>query len=389
MFPTAFTKTLHTLDRPGLGAAFFRLALALLLLAVLGYWAVRVPVALYETSTDARLEISASATIVQSSMTGRIVESNLALGRKVAKGDVLLRMDSRPEQLAVREQQARISSIEPQIQALNSQIAEEEATGIAEQRASVSAVEEAKQKVREAETPAKAARLERQRYERLKREGLAPDREVEKAIAESEQRDQAVLTARAAIDRLEREQKTRDQQRLVRIATIRTEITRLQTAKSEAKASVERAGYDVELREIRAPVGGTIGEASVLLPGSVLREGTRVAAIVPSGNLRIVAFFPPQSAHGRIQPEAKAKLRLKGYPWTEFGAVEARVTHVALESVDGRGARVELEVLDSPTLKVAPSHGMPGELEVEVERTPPLHLIMRTAGQWLTTVRKP
>jgi len=388
MFPTAFTKTLHTLDRPGLGAAFLRLFLALLLLAALGFWAVRVPVALYETSADARLEIFESATVVQSSMTGRIIESNLALGRKVTKGDVLLRMDARPEQLAVREQQARITSIDPQIQALNAQIAEEEEAGRAERAASVSAVEEAKQKVREAETPAKAARLERQRYERLKRERLAPDREVEKAIAESEQRDQAVLTAKAAIDRLEREQKTRDQQRLVRIATIRTEITRLQTTKSEARASVERAGYDVELREIRAPVDGTIGEAPVLLPGSVLREGTRIAAIVPSGKLRIVAFFPPQAAHGRIQPDARAKLRLKGYPWTEFGVVEASVARVAAESLDGR-ARVELEVLDSPTLRTSLSHGMPGELEVEVERTPPLHLIMRTAGQWLTAVRKP
>ncbi len=388
MIPTAFTKTLHTLDRSTPKAALLRLVLAAVALAGLTYWMLQVPVALYETSSEARLEIDSSATVLQSSMTGRIVESHLAMGRAVQKGEVLVRMDSRPEQLAVLEQKVRITAIEPQIQALRAQIAEEESAGSAEQRASVSAIEEARLRIREAETPAKAAQLERRRFERLKKEGLAPERDVEKAVAESERLDQVVVTARAAIERLEREQKTRDQQRLVRIAAIRSDITRLDTARTSARASAERAGYDVELREIRAPVSGTIGEATVLLPGSVLQEGTRIASIVPAGQLRIVALFAPQAAYGRVRPGALAKLRLKGYPWTEFGVVEAQVSRVATEDRDGR-ARVELQVMPSPTLKAELRHGMPGELEVEVERTPPFYLVLRTAGQWLTAVRKP
>lgn len=388
MIPTAFTKTLNTLDRSTPVTALLRLLFAVLVICALAWWMTRVPVALYETTGDARLEINSSTTVVQSSMTGRIIESNLAMGKTVEKGDILVRMDSRPEQLLVREQQVRIASIDPQIQTLRAQIVEEESAGVAEQRASASAIEEARQKVREAETPAKAALVERRRYERLKRENLVPEREVEKAIAESERLEQAVITARSAIERLEREQKTRDQQRQVRIAAIRTEITKLETSKASARASAERAGYDVELREIRAPIAGTIGEAAVLLPGSVLQEGTRIASIVPSGQLRIVAYFPPQSTYGRLQPGALAKLRLKGYPWTEFGVVEARVARVAMEDRDGR-SRVELDVLPSPTLKAELRHGMPGEVEVEVERTPPLHLVLRMAGQWLTAVRKP
>jgi multidrug resistance efflux pump len=120
----------------------------------------------------------------------------------------------------------------------------------------------------------------------------------------------------------------------------------------------------------------------VLRPGSVLQEGARVVSIVPAGQLRIVAFFAPEAAYGRVRRGAGARLRLKGYPWTEFGVVEARVSEVAGEDRDGR-TRVELEVLPSPTLKVTLRHGMPGELEVEVERTTPLSLVMRTAGQWL------
>ena len=134
---------------------------------------------------------------------------------------------------------------------------------------------------------------------------------------------------------------------------------------------------------IRAPVSGIIGEAAVLQAGSVIQEGAGVASIVPAGQLRIVAFFPPQAAYGRVRTGAGARLRLKGYPWTEFGVVEARVAEVAGEDRDGR-TRVQLEVLPSPTLKTTLRHGMPGELEVEVERATPLSLVLRTAGQWLT-----
>ena len=388
MLPTAFTKTLRTLERSSPVSAIVRLAIAVTLLSGIAYWMLRVPVALYETSSEARLEIDSSTATVQAAMTGRVVESALAMGKVVKAGDILVRMDSLPEELLVREAKTRLSTVQPQIEALRAQIAEEEAAGVAEQRASASSVEEARLKIREAETPAKAAQVERRRYERLKKEGLAPDREVEKAIAEADRLDQVVNTARAAIERLEREQKTRDQQRLVRIAGIRTEITKLETSKANAQVSIERTNYDVERRVIRAPVGGMIGEAPVLRPGSVLQEGARVASIVPDGHLRIVAYFPSRAAFGRLQSGAPAKLRLTGYPWTEFGVVEAKVSNVAGEDRDGR-ARVELEVLDSPTLKTKMRHGMPGELEVEVEKTPPASLALRMAGQWLTAVKKP
>ncbi len=386
MIPTAFTKTLHTLDRTRPVFAMLRLLIALAVLGGLTYWMLYVPVALFETSSEARLEINTASTVVQAEMTGRVIETILTLGKTVNAGDVLVRMDSLPEQLLMREEETRMTSIEPQIQAFQAQINEEKSAGTAEEKASQAAIAEAKLKIREADIPAKAALVERQRLERMKKEGLVPDREVEKAVADSERLERVVSTVTSSIERLEKEQKTRDQQRLVRIAALNSEIARLESSRSNAKASIRRAGYDVERRVIRAPIAGKIGEAALLRPGSVLQEGSRVASIVPAGQLRIVAFFMPQAAHGRLHPGALAKLRLKGYPWTEFGVVEAKVSEVAGEDHDGR-TRVELEVLPSPTLKTTTRHGMPGEVEVEVERTPPLNLVLRTAGQWLTAVR--
>jgi membrane fusion protein (multidrug efflux system) len=383
MLPTAFAKTLNEIERSRASSSLWKLVVGLALLAAIAYWMFRVPVVLYETSADARLEIASAAAVVQAPLTGRVVRADLALGQHVNAGDILVRLDALPEELRANEETTRATAILPEIKSLEAQIAAEESAGVEEQHASQSAIEEARLRVREAETPAKQAELERRRLERLKREGLTADRDYERALSDLEKYERAIATARAAIARLQNEQQTRERQRAVRVAAIRTEITRLEGGRANANASLRRVTYDVERRLIRAPISGTIGEATVLRAGSVLSEGARIASIVPAGQLRIVAFFPPQAAYGRLRQGAAARLRLKGFPWTEFGAVEARVAEVAAEERDGR-SRVELDVLPSPTLRVKLHHGMPGEIEVEVERTPPYQLLLRAAGQWIT-----
>lgn len=385
---TAFSKTFRALDRPRMGGVFLRLFTAFAALGALGVWMVRVPVTLYETSATARVEIETSAAVIQSQMTGRIVESYLAMGKDVKKGDILVELDSLPEELQVREERARLRGVDPQIEALRAQIAQEENAGRAERQTAESQVAEAEAKVREQQAPVQAAKVRRARAAKLFGEKLVPEKDMEDADAELERLTRAVSTVQASIDRIRREQAARDEERLVRIATIRSDIAKLESAKSNSVAAVERADYDVKQKLIRAPINGRIGEASILRTGAVLLQGTRVGSVVPtSGELKIVASFPPQAVFGRLREGARAKMRLRGYPWMEFGVVEAEVSKVASEDRDDQ-ARVELRIVQAPA-RVPLTHGMPGEVEVEVERTPPLGLILRTAGQWMTGAEAP
>ena len=50
--------------------------------------------------------------------------------------------------------------------------------------------------------------------------------------------------------------------------------------------------------------------------------------------------------------------------------------------------RVEMAVLDTPDLRVPLRHGMPGTVEVEVERLTPAALLLRLAGQAVATPRR-
>ena len=120
---------------------------------------------------------------------------------------------------------------------------------------------------------------------------------------------------------------------------------------------------------LRAPIDGRIAEAADLRVGAVVDEGNRLAAIVPASPLRIVAQFAPASAIGRVRVGQPARVRLLGFPWAEYGSLQAQVTAVADELRDGL-VRVELGVGSLPAAFPL-THALPGSVEIEVERVRP------------------
>lgn len=382
MTVTAFSKTLRALDSNRAGAMLWWLAAATLLMGAILIWIVSARVQLDEIADEARIEIDGPAYVVQAPVTGRVSRVNQSLGKDVSAGDILIEIDSSREQLEVKEQQSRNQGLEAELAALQGEIAAEMSSLQVERNASQAAIEEARAKIVEAGAPLKQAEQERAQAAELSREGLIPRRDLDRAVSESGRLQKVSLTAAAAVARLETEQAKREKDREVRISSIQSQIAKLKADQLTNSAGVRLAQRELASRRIFAPVSGRIGEAPVLAPGSVLREGDRVAAIVPSGGLRIVAQFPPAAAHGRIRAGEHARMRLSGYPWTEFGVVEAQVTAVGGEDSNSK-VRVELALRDSPSLKVALRHGMPGSVEIEVERVSPLALLLRQAGQWM------
>jgi membrane fusion protein (multidrug efflux system) len=141
--------------------------------------------------------------------------------------------------------------------------------------------------------------------------------------------------------------------------------------------------HELEQHHIRAPAAGSLGEVTPLQPGTVIDKGQRLGAVVPTGELRVVAEFAPPEALGRIRAPRELRLRLEGFPWIQYGAVAASVTHVATEPLNGR-IRVELGLEQAVSFPVPLQHGLPGTLEVEVERISPAALVLRAAGRALS-----
>lgn len=383
---TAFSRTLRSLEADRFrGTALVLMGVAALL-GLWFFWATRARIGLYEVTENARLEIANAAYPLQAPIGGRVIAVSLAIGQEVKEGDVLVELESDPQTFEVKEQQARLRTVDPNVRTLRAQITAEEAARDQERRSSKAAIEEAQHRLRELKPQIDYSQKEVRRYTELVRQGLSSEREFEKASADVERLQLSEKTLGAAAGKLEQEQRTRDSERSVRIAKLDEEIRRLEGDRSTMSATLSRLGNEVERRKIRAPITGRVGETKLLRLGSVVAPGDELAAIVPQGQLRVVAQFPPPAAFGRIHAGQAASMRLRGFPWTEFGAVRSRVEHVADEVRDGT-VRVELTVLDSPGLRAPLKHGMPGSIEIEVEQSSPASLLMRTAGQIFTGTR--
>ena len=383
---TAFTRTLRSLRTDGFRYSISILLLAVTLLIAWAVWLGYARVARYESSDSARLEVERAIHLIQAPYAGKVVASHLVLGAQVQAGDVLLELDANPERLQIQEGRARRKVLDPQLESLHAEIETALQARVREQEASRTALDEGRARIREAEASARFAASDVGRYKRLFELGIGAEREYARTQSEAQRASANVESLQQAVLRLEQEQRTRDSDRDAKVRSLQTEISRLEGEKTTITAALERLQYDVEKRRIRAPVSGRLGAIATLRTGAVLHEGDQVGTIVPAGILKIVAEFPPASALGRIHPGQSARLRLKGFPWAQYGSISARVTTVANEIRDGN-VRVECELASKVFTSIPEEHGLPGSIEIEVERISPARIALRAAGEMLTAPR--
>jgi multidrug resistance efflux pump len=378
-----FAHSLRRLQADEGRATFWTLAASGLVLAGWILWATLSRVSIFEVTPNARVELEGATFPVESRFAGQVVRSRLHIGDHVRKGDVLVELESTRERLQLQEQMAQLQGIEPQLVKLRAQVEGEGHIRVEEQRSAQLSLGEATSREREAETQAAFAEHELERMRDLNARHLIPARDFDKAEAEARQLRQAVNTLKAATSRIPEEQAGRGHETEIRMARLQGEIATLESQRNILQATTERLRFEISSREITSPADGQIGESLDLPVGTVVAEGTRLASIVPDGKLFIVAQYPARAALGRIHPGQPATLRLDGFPWTEFGTVRAAVATVGREARDGK-IRVELVVRDAKSFRGVLEHGMPGVLEVTVERVSPWSLALRAAGQWLT-----
>ena len=119
-----------------------------------------------------------------------------------------------------------------------------------------------------------------------------------------------------------------------------------------------------------------------------MADFTRLGSLaeIPDGELRIVAQFPVDQALGRLRAGLGGRMRLYGFPWTQYGSIPVRVAHVAEEAREGK-VRVELAIVNGSARTIPLQHGLPGSVEVEVERASPAELLWQAAGKKLAAER--
>jgi membrane fusion protein (multidrug efflux system) len=381
--PSPFSSSQERLHEDRNTAVFAIWAGAVALLMAWLYWATQAQVSLYEVTSDARVELDGATYPITSPVLGQVVKADLRVGQTVHRGDVLIELDSTSQTLQLAQLQVQLHGLQAQLEPLHAQIQAERGAREREQASSELSQQEARDRIEKAQIPAQIAERDLARIRKLYGQQIVSLRDLDKAGGEAGRLNVELAELKVAASRIPEEQATRNRDREGRIARLEGELATVESQRDTLHAESTRLNYEIQRRQIQAAIDGKIGEIANLRVGAIVADGAHLGSIVPQGSLLVVAQYQAQAAFGRIHAGQRAALRLDGFPWTEFGSVSAVVERVAQEVRDGK-VRVELVIVNGSTFRGVLEHGMPGTLEVGVERVTPWRLLLRTAGEWVT-----
>jgi membrane fusion protein (multidrug efflux system) len=368
--------------------AFFAWVVAFTCLAAWLGWFLLGGVTVVEVSKKARLEVQQAPHAVASPVAGKLALAHLAIGRLVRAGDLLVELDTGPEQLRLQEEEVRLAAYPQRLASMKSEIEALQRAVEADQRSADAAALSARARAREAGAAVDFAQDNERRMVEESRAGGVAQIDALRAQSEARKLGAARDALTVEVRRIELDARTRARQSMVQVESLRRGMVSLEGEMATGQATLSRLKQDIERHRVRAPVDGRIGDVMPLKPGAYVPEGQKLATIIPDGELVVVAELNPATALGRVRAGQAARLRLDGFPWAQYGAPQARVLRVAGEIRDGT-LRAELAVEAAPRATVPLQHGMPGSVEIEVERVAPAVLLLRAAGQLAVPAARP
>jgi membrane fusion protein, adhesin transport system len=378
-----FSQTTRSLANDRSPAPIFAWLLGTVLLGAWSLWFAFGDVTVYETSRKAHLEVMQLPHHVAAALTGRVRSASVTIGQEVLANQVLVELDASAETLRLAEEATRLAGLPPRIASLRAELVALEQAKDEDLRATQAAIEAAGARVRETDATVRFARSNESRLRKQSAIGGVAEIDALRALSEADRLSASKDALAADLQRLEQERQMRAHEAQARIENLRRSVVALEGEMATARATIARIQETIDRHVIRAPVTGRIGDAAPLYAGAYVAEGQRLFSVVPPGELMIVGDFDPGSAMGRVHPGQRATMRLDGFPWAQYGSISATVSRVATEIREGA---VRIEFTPAPTGNPANimQHGIPGVIEVAVERAAPAFLVLRSAGLLLS-----
>ena len=381
--PTTFTRTIRSLNVKGFKRPLLLLFISAVLIISWCLWFFLAKLTLYEISEVARIEVDGSSYTIQSEVSGKVLKSNLTLGQFVEKDQILAILDTKEQDLKLEKIESNLNSIIAQLEVFNKELDLKEKALFQNEKARENALEEVRLQKKVAEIEAVFAKEEKEQFTKLKNKKAIAEVDFKKATTVAEVQQKNVGALKSAVSRIEWENKRDLNEGKVAVERLKREIAILDGEASLLSSTLKEVNQAIDKHSIKASVSGKIGERIKLSPGQMLNVGDVLASIIPDGKLKIQSYFRPEFSLGRIKANQFAEMRIDGFPWTQYGSLTAKVTNVAGEVRNGL-IQVELSVLNLSKSEIPVQHGMPGLVEVEVEKISPVNLLFRIAGKFAT-----
>ncbi|HET7505815.1 MAG TPA: HlyD family secretion protein, partial [Kofleriaceae bacterium] len=310
-----------------------------------------------EKTDDA--QVDAHQSNVSAQITGQVTRVAVADNQDVKAGDVLVELDDRDQQAKLAAARADLGEATAQLRLAETQLALTEKTaranltvaeGAIAQAAAVTGntaaqIDQAKADVAAAESRKQLTRLERERAERLRKMGAAPQSEIDERIAADTAADAALAQAQARLaSALANRSNSSGTEvsargRLLAAETVdeQVESARAQVALAEsrvaqAQAALDRATLELDYTKVRAEIAGTVTKRMVE-PGHSVSPDRSLMAIVDLSDTWVVANLK-ETQLAQVKPGQPAEIEVDSYS----GALTGHVDSIAA----GTGSRFSL-----------------------------------------------
>ena len=343
--------------RPVLG-----LGLGLVAVAVAGLVLLRI-----ERVVVARGHLVGGSVAVTAPRPGRVEKVLVADGSPVRAGTVLLLLEDDELAATARELETRLEGLALRERELRERLARMERELFPAERAQADrAVERAEVELRQVDVRARAT-------ERLGREGLASDLDVEQARLAREKARVALEEARRARALLPRRQRLRADELRARAEAVAAERAEVETRLASVRAEMQRSA-------VVAPADGAVAcPGCEELSGRWVEAGEELLRLV-SREVSAFEGLLPDRGRARVRPGQVVKIRLDAWPWMLHGVLPGQVTSVGpVRGEGGWPVRIEIDPARGP----GPLYeGMTGEARIVVGERASLGrlLLERLAG---------
>ncbi len=297
----------------------FGAILAAVAVAAGGYWFLTRN---YESTDDAFID----GTVVDISpqIGGRVVAVDFTDNQKIAKGQVLVRIDPRDYQAALAAAKADLDAAKANRQAAEAALRQTRVTAGAGYSGATSALTGARERVIQASHSAAAAQADyiraeadAQRYRRLYKTGNASRQTLDRAEAEAKSTRAQWRAAEAAIADA-RAQVSGARASVESASTTAQQIAVKEAGLAQAQAQVEQAAAQVEIARLNlsyttvtAPQAGRVSEKDVAV-GDMVQKGQILTRMV-AGRPWVVANFK-ETQLTRMRPGDSATISVDAYP---------------------------------------------------------------------------
>ncbi len=124
---------------------------------------------------------------------------------------------------------------------------------------------------------------------------------------------------------------------------------------SQLRQELVKAENRGALTRLVAPVDGTIQQLAAHTVGGVVAEAQPILTVVPADNALEVEAFLENKDIGFVDAGQDAEVKVETFPFTRYGTLHARVTHVSHDAIsdDKRGLIYSTRIkLDKPAMRV-------------------------------------